>query len=86
MSHAEKRSVEARNAELQRSLQQCAEQKEALERQGERGRRALESRWASRGPGTERGASREPRLLGSPCAYRRTHGARNATAPLMCGG
>lgn len=49
MSHAEKRSVEARNAELQRSLQQCAEQKEALERQRERGRRALESRWASRG-------------------------------------
>lgn len=40
MSHAEKQSVEARNAELQRSLQQCG-QKEALERQEERGRRAL---------------------------------------------
>ena len=46
-SHAEKQSLEARNAELQRSLRQCTEQKEALERQGERGRRALESRWAS---------------------------------------
>ena len=48
MSHAEKQSLEARNAELQRSLRQCAEQKEALEQQGERGRRALESRWATR--------------------------------------
>ena len=47
VSHAEKQSLEARNAELQRSLRQCAEQKEALEQQGERGRRALESRWAT---------------------------------------
>ena len=37
-SHAEKQSLEARNAELQRSLRQCTEQKEALERQGERGK------------------------------------------------
>ncbi|KAB0386380.1 hypothetical protein FD755_001336, partial [Muntiacus reevesi] len=43
VSHAEKQSLEARNAELQRSLQRCVEQKEALEQQGERGRRALES-------------------------------------------
>lgn len=50
MSHAEKQSLEARNMELQRSLQRCAEQKEVLEQQGERSRKALESRWATRPP------------------------------------
>lgn len=50
MSHAEKQSLEARNVELQRNLRRCAEQKEALEQQGERGQRALESRWATRPP------------------------------------
>ncbi|CAM9368503.1 unnamed protein product [Rangifer tarandus platyrhynchus] len=43
VSHAEKQSLEARNMELQRSLQRCAEQKEVLEQQGERSRKALES-------------------------------------------
>lgn len=43
----DKRKREAENAELQRSLLLCSQQKEELEQQGERGRRELQTRWAS---------------------------------------
>lgn len=43
----DKQKWEAENAELQRSLLLWTQQKEELEQQGERGRRELQTRWAS---------------------------------------
>lgn len=47
VSGQERQRLEARNAELQRSLLQWAEQKQELAQSGERGRRELEARWAA---------------------------------------
>lgn len=52
VSDAEKQRLEAENSELHRGLLLWAEQKEELVRQGERGRRELETRCAGKGAAT----------------------------------
>lgn len=53
----DKQKREAENAELQRSLLLWTQQKEELEQQGERGRRELQTRWASASSSTKGTAS-----------------------------
>lgn len=60
----DKQKLEAENAELQRSLLLWTQQKEELEQQGERGRRELQTRWASASSSTKGTASLATLSLG----------------------